>query len=790
MDKAGQVLAQGVSPGGPESFRALADQGDVPRTTLHHGAKPKSRGKRAQLKKWCKGLKNLLSKKSSSNTSTFTEVSREDGFQEEAGQLDGPEHALIKQRPALAANSAQSRNIATTLSNTQRYNDNNDKGEKVLKNSVELTDGTPAVGNEAAASGVLDRPNGISLPNPGIASSANLPSTESSAEFQGTSQANDHGPAAAQVITSPADTALVAAMQNHAPSGTADAEGTIASATARPEAASAFPGPTWVSDRTPCWNQALATWQESEKGKTECAALEKLMNKKDVVDFLSQVQPDVKSSSKWRLRLKRCEPILNATRGIAVTLAATDPHRVAPLIVHSVFAGINILFNRMSPENRDKMLDILFGCSDAIRECISFEVNCQATLKEHIEAIQSTLPNLYLRALRLVYEVQSSCRDVQRKNESTFAKVSEEIKIRGLALWRELSDKMAVWESEQADIKRLVGDWTRIKKTMEEQIKSDKYVTDVRHWVRAEGDSELTLEDFKEKLEPDGKYGDAAEWFLESPEFETWCETFQAAPEPNDPAESEPTDDRRFASDAVNRNSPKRVLWLRGGYGTGKTTVLYHTYLAMIKDPRYQLLDKELVIGRYFCNATSTGENRPKHETVIRGLLRRLALSPDCSLIKPVKTLYEDSTLLRAKESEDRISESKVGESVPLRDWEKAFGQAIASNAERCHYVLIVDALDECVDSSEVEKLLIFMSNVLKTHANVSLLCSSHVQVSLEDYFGPNNSYSRADMLLPMDVIAEKTAKQIERFINEEIERRRPIAKDSVFCKLSMLLQS
>ena len=631
MDKASQVLAEGAPPGVLESSRALADHGDVPRTTLQHRAKSKSREIKAQLKGGYKGLKNLLSKRSSSNTSTSTKVSREDGFQEEAGQHDRPKHASTKLGPAVAANSAQSRNIATTLSNTQRYNDNNDKGGTVLKNAVDLNDGTPAVGNEAAASGVLDKPDGTSLPNPGIASSANLPSTESPAESQGTSQANDHGPAVAQVITPPADAALVAATQNTAPS---DTGGTIASATATapPKAASASPGPTWVSDRTPCWNQAIATWQESEKGKTECATLETLVNNRpiDNVDFLSQVHPDVKSSSKWRLRLKRCEPILNATRGIAITLAAADPHKVAPLIVHSVFAGINILFNRMSPENREKMLDILFGCSDAIRECISFEVNGQRTLEKHIKAIQSILPNLYLRALRLVYEVQSSCRDVQRKNESTFAKVSEQIKIRGLALWTELSDKMAVWESEQADIKRLVGEWTRIKKTMEEEIKFDKYVTNVRKWVRAEGNSELTLDDFKEKLEPDGKYGDAAEWFLESPEFETWCETFQAAPEPNNSTDNEPAADRGSASDEVNHNSP-RLLWLRGGYGTGKTTALYHTYLAMLNDPRYQLLDKELVIARYFCNATSTGENRPKHETVIRGMLRRLALSPDCS---------------------------------------------------------------------------------------------------------------------------------------------------------------
>jgi hypothetical protein len=34
-----QVLAQGVPPGVPESYRALADYGNVPRSTLHHRAR-------------------------------------------------------------------------------------------------------------------------------------------------------------------------------------------------------------------------------------------------------------------------------------------------------------------------------------------------------------------------------------------------------------------------------------------------------------------------------------------------------------------------------------------------------------------------------------------------------------------------------------------------------------------------------------------------------------------------------------------------------------------------------
>ena len=38
MDRASQVLAEGLPPGMPKSYRALADHGNVPHTTLHHRA--------------------------------------------------------------------------------------------------------------------------------------------------------------------------------------------------------------------------------------------------------------------------------------------------------------------------------------------------------------------------------------------------------------------------------------------------------------------------------------------------------------------------------------------------------------------------------------------------------------------------------------------------------------------------------------------------------------------------------------------------------------------------------
>jgi hypothetical protein len=39
MDRASQVFAQGVPPGVPRSYRALADHGNIPHSTLHHRAR-------------------------------------------------------------------------------------------------------------------------------------------------------------------------------------------------------------------------------------------------------------------------------------------------------------------------------------------------------------------------------------------------------------------------------------------------------------------------------------------------------------------------------------------------------------------------------------------------------------------------------------------------------------------------------------------------------------------------------------------------------------------------------
>ena len=205
-------------------------------------------------------------------------------------------------------------------------------------------------------------------------------------------------------------------------------------------------GVSLTREKTPLWTQTVAEWKKTKDGAKRCADLELLANKapsKSLADpeFLLDILPRMKNPRKWRLRLKHCEPILNATRGIAVTLANTlantDPHKVAPIIVHSIFAGINIFFNLMSPENVDKVLDILFGCYDTIREGLSFEryffYKELPSVKPQVLQLSNDLKVLYQDALDLMWEAHNSCSEIERQYPSKSQKFVASVKIKGMS---------------------------------------------------------------------------------------------------------------------------------------------------------------------------------------------------------------------------------------------------------------------------------------------------------------------------------------------------------------------
>lgn len=153
--------------------------------------------------------------------------------------------------------------------------------------------------------------------------------------------------------------------------------------------------------------------------------------------------------------------------------------------------------------------------------------------------------------------------------------------------------------------------WTGSKKVLEDQLLLDDNTVKVRKWIKKDEDPEPGLDTIKRRVMPNGQYGDAAQWFLNRPEFESWSNKFLRP------------------GRATNH---KRVLWIWGTYGTGKTTLLYHSYSALVDDTGFGLNSGNIQVIPYFCDANKAGSERPNSETIVRALIWHLALLPDHTL--------------------------------------------------------------------------------------------------------------------------------------------------------------
>jgi hypothetical protein len=115
--------------------------------------------------------------------------------------------------------------------------------------------------------------------------------------------------------------------------------------------------------------------------------------------------------------------------------------------------------------------------------------------------------------------------------------------------------KPLLWGQRAVELKALRSQWSTKKKAVDEKLTKRKHVVDILKWVRRDDDPEIGLDALKRKITPDGRYIDCAKWFLESREFQAWSQGFQTLRDP----------DLEF----------RPVLWIRGPYGTGKTTLMY-----------------------------------------------------------------------------------------------------------------------------------------------------------------------------------------------------------------------
>lgn len=104
-----------------------------------------------------------------------------------------------------------------------------------------------------------------------------------------------------------------------------------------------------------------------------------------------------------------------------------------------------------------------------------------------------------------------------------------------------------------SELKSYKTKWSSQKKILDDKIVADDNISKVLDWIKKKDGSELSLDDIREKVTSGGRYKNSAVWFLNGPEFQSWSSNFQRA---------------------RSRDQSNRVLWIKGGYGTGKTTIM------------------------------------------------------------------------------------------------------------------------------------------------------------------------------------------------------------------------
>ena len=95
---------------------------------------------------------------------------------------------------------------------------------------------------------------------------------------------------------------------------------------------------------------------------------------------------------------------------------------------------------------------------------------------------------------------------------------------------------------------------------MEEKLSRLGDIAKVLDLIKSADGPELSLEALSDRATSEGRHKDSASWILDNQTFKAWSQKFYSL----EPSVS-------TTSDVMS----KRVLWVSGSYGVGKTTIVY-----------------------------------------------------------------------------------------------------------------------------------------------------------------------------------------------------------------------
>ncbi|KAI1170236.1 hypothetical protein F4777DRAFT_584117 [Nemania sp. FL0916] len=477
-----------------------------------------------------------------------------------------------------------------------------------------------------------------------------------------------------------------------------------------------------TDDKNPIWSQSVQRFaQEKPKlyelmkdliGKFEYQSID------DWDTWENGTQDDWtqdESKNKWIRQCKAYLPSFRAVKGSAMAVSNLDPHKVAPLVTAGVFAAVEFFFEMTDPVFRDKALTAMLKAKVLIDKWADSEIDLQGLKgqlfnsepdQEKITQIEKKLDGLYFECLKLISSIYES--GMTRMGRTKSALIS------GPPEWDRASQKLSNRDSE-------CSQW---KTEVEQQVKRREANIAMLNRIRIRSkDPEPGHQSVKERTGVDDPDSIAGKWFLEAGEFISWVWEIQ------------------------HNKMERRMFWLKGSMGTGKTTLICRIISHFEEQP---------IVGLrfvpYYCYASGTSKESkaPKHETIIRALCRRLAWNNDGTVAKAAKEFYDKNK----DKDEDALFTVKS-------TWKPLLEALVASSKDTL--VFLVDALDECESTEQYRLFLQLLRDLPKTPKGPYFLISSRPHVQVRDYFQD---------CIQFDALHEDAEQDMTKFIADRIDSK------------------
>lgn len=192
------------------------------------------------------------------------------------------------------------------------------------------------------------------------------------------------------------------------------------------------------------------------------------------------------------------------------------------------------------------------------------------------------------------------------------------------------------------------------------------------------------------------------------------------------------------------RSDPMRIFWLTGLAGTGKTSIAV-TLCRMLQQDRGVLLG-----GAFFCSRTANIPGQKDARCIVPTLAANLA--------NQLPTFA--AALAKALEADSHAALKPIGAQITV-----VLQQPLIAIAPPAHpIVFIIDALDECSDENEIEKLLQAILT-LTCDATVKFILTSRPETHIST--SPISSIDRNSILRLHTINAEEVTEDIRLYVRE-----------------------